>query len=130
MANGPKNIPGKATVPGYKTDIDVDEVDENYEAYEKDLPADLPGEVDGYKITWFNNFGVRRKTTPGNEKKVPRYKVMMQKPPEGRRLFIFVEELLELSAENGSGRIKYRDAGNGRIVFHLDDGDPPTGTIP
>jgi hypothetical protein len=130
MANGPKNIPGKAVVQGYKTDIDIDEVADDYEAYDKVLPAGLPGEVDGYKITWFNNFGVRKKNTSGNEKTVPRYKVMMQKPPEGRRLFIYMEELLELTAENGSGRIKYRDAGDNRIVFHLDAGDPPTGTIP
>lgn len=130
MANGPKNIPGKATVPGFKTDIDIDEVADNFEAYEKDLPPGLPEEVDGFKIIWFNNFGVRRKNTPGNEKTVPRYKVMMQKPPEGRRLFIFIEELLELTAEHGNGRIKFRDAGNDRIVFHLDAGDPPTGTIP
>lgn len=130
MANGPTRIPGKATVPGYDTNIDIDEVDANFEAYDKALPDNLPSEVDGQRIIWFSNYGVRRRNTPGEEKKVPRYRVLMQKPPEGRRLFVYIDGLEEITAENGNGRIKYRDIGNDRIMIHLEAGDPPTGTIP
>lgn len=130
MANGPKRIPGKVPVPGYDTNIDIDEVDANYEAYDKALPDNLPSEVDGQRITWFSNYGVKRKGPPGNEKKVPRYKVIMQTPPEGRRLFVYIDSLEEITSDKGSGKIKYKDIGNNRMMFFLDAGDPPTGTIP
>jgi hypothetical protein len=102
--------------------VDVDVVDDQYEAYDKDLPKDLPREtVNKERITWFNNFGVRRKNG-SDEKTVPQYKVFLQKLPEGKKLCAYY---------NGSvNDIPVQNAGSDKIVFTLNVGDPPSGYYP
>ena len=137
MPNPSKTIPGKVSIPGFNTSIDIDEVNDLYEAYEKDFPPDLPQTfINGDSITWFSNFGVRRKQNPINEKAVPRYRVIMDELPSGKRLCIYDdslpedERLQEVTPEGGDGAIKYRELGNGKILFHLYLADPPTGVFP
>jgi hypothetical protein len=118
----PKTIKGKASIPGFKTDVDIDVADDQYEAYDKDLPKDLPKTTKNKEpITWFNNFGVRRKNGP-EEKTVPRYKVFLQKLPEGKKLCAYYD--------GSVNDVPFDDAGEGRIVFTLDVGDPPSGLYP
>jgi hypothetical protein len=118
----PKTIKGKATVRGFITDIDIDVSDDQYEAYDKALPEDLPRETSRKEaITWFNNFGVRRKNgVPEN--KVPQYRVFLQKLPEGKELCAFY------NGQVNDVPIQYAESD--RIVFTLDEGDPPVGYYP
>ena len=118
----PKTIRGKASIPGFITDLDVDVTDDQYEAYDKDLPKDLPKETSKKEpITWFNNFGVRRKNG-SQEKTVPQYKVFLQNLPAGKQLCAYY---------NGTvNNVQVQEAGNNKIQFTLDVGDPPTGCYP
>lgn len=117
-----KTIKGKVSIPGFNTDLEVDVVDDQYEAYDKDLPRDLPKKTqNGESITWFNNFGVRRKGG-AEEKFVPEYRVFLQKLPEDKKLCAFY---------NGTvNDVTVQDAGPGKIVFRLNAGDPPSGLYP
>jgi hypothetical protein len=119
----PKTIKGKANIPGFNTDLEIDVVDDQYEVYDKDLPKDLPKETSSrQKITWFNNFGVRRKNSTAREKSVPQYRVFLQKLPEGKKLCAYF---------NGSVTdIPVQNAGPDKILFTLSEGDPPTGYYP
>ena len=118
----PKTIKGKTNIPGFITDLDVDVVDEQYEAYDKDLPKDLPRETKNWEnITWFNNFGVRRKNGT-DEKTVPQYRVFLQKLPEGKKLCAYYNGVVN--------DVPVQNAGPGRIVFTLNVGDPPSGYYP
>ena len=117
MAEKKFKIKGKGNIPNYDTDLEI-EVDDNYEAYGKAVPDPTPFE-EGY-ITWFNAFGVREKAN-GRDANV-RYKVTLQSLPSGKRLFyLYNNEPHEITPEG---------AGNGKIRFSLDIGDPPTGTYP
>lgn len=117
-----KTIKGKASIPGFTTDVDVDVIDDQYEAYDKDLPKDLPRETSNKEsITWFNNFGVRKKTG-AEEKNVPQYRVFLHKLPEGKKLCAYYNGVVN--------DIPVKDAGQDRIVFTLNVGDPPTGFFP
>lgn len=118
----PKTIKGKANIPGFNTDVDIDVVDELYEAYDKGLPKDLPRQTQkGDPITWFNNFGVRKKNGM-EEKTVPQYRVFLQKLPEGKTLCVYY---------NGTvNDVPVQNAGPDRIVFTLNVGDPPSGYYP
>jgi len=119
----PKTIQGKASIPGFNTDLDVEVVDDQYEAYDKDLPKDLPTETSNKEsITWFNNFGVRRKNSTTTEKVVPQYKVFLQKLPEGKILCAYYDQAVY--------DVPVEDAGPNQIVFTLDVGDPPVGHYP
>jgi hypothetical protein len=117
-----KTIKGKVSIPGFNTDFDVDVVDDQYEAYDKELPKDLPKQTkNGEGITWFNNFGVRKKNGP-EEKSVPQYRVYLQKLPEGKTLCAYY---------NGTvNDVAVDDAEPGKIVFTLNVGDPPAGYYP
>lgn len=117
MATAKFRIKGKANIPNYDTDLDI-EVDDRYEAYNKPVPDPTPFE-NGF-ITWFNAFGVRDKST-GKDFNI-HYKVTLQALPPGRRLFYL--------HNNQPHEITAEDAGNGKIRFSLDIGDPPTGQFP
>jgi hypothetical protein len=117
-----KTIRGKASVPEFVTDLDVDVLDEQYEAYDKDLPGDLPMQtLKKENITWFNNFGVRRKNGVA-EKKVPQYRVFLQNLPQGKKLCAYYNSMVN--------DIPVQNAGPGKVVFTLDEGDPPVGIYP
>ncbi len=118
----PKTIKGKAAIPGFNPDADVDVTDDQYEAYDKGLPKDLPKDFNGYSITWFNNFGVRKKNSTLEEKVVPKYRVFLQKLPEGKKLCAYY---------NGAVHdVPLESAEPGRVVFTLEVGDPPVGHYP
>jgi hypothetical protein len=117
-----KTIKGKTSIPGFITDLDVDVDDDQYEPYDKDLPKDLPKQTSrGEDITWFNNFGVRKKNSP-QEKTVPQYKVYLQKLLEGKKLCAYYDGVVN--------DVPYRDDEPGKIVFTLSVGDPPVGHYP
>ena len=139
MARDPKTIPGKRQVPGWAdSDLTIEVLDEDYEAYDKGLPDDLPATTEGGEnITWFNNFGVRP-VNRTEEPTVPEYRVILRELPDvpaeiqkpsgagrKRRLCVYyggrVHEVQPTAA--GPGR-------PGRVMFTLSVGDPPTGTIP
>lgn len=117
MANKKFNIKGKGNIPNYETDLEI-EVDDKYEAYSKAIPDPTPFE-DGH-ITWFNAFGVREKTS-GKDANV-RYKVTLQKLPEGKRLFYLYD--------NQPHEIFPEEEGNGKVRYYLEIGDPPNGSYP
>ena len=139
MAREPKTIPGKRQVSGWaNSDLTIEVLDEDYEAYDKGLPGDLPATTDGGEsITWFNNFGVRP-VNGAEETTVPEYRVILHELPDIPA---------EIQKPSGAGRKRrlcvYYDgrvheieptaAGPGRpdrVMFTLSVGDPPTGTIP
>lgn len=118
----PKTIKGKTSIPGFNTDLDVDVLDDQYEAYDKELPKNLPKETGNKEsITWFNNFGVRRKNGPDG-KPIPQYRVYLQSLPEGKKLCAYYN--------NTVNNVDVLSAGPSRIVFMLSEGDPPTGYYP
>jgi hypothetical protein len=119
----PKTIKGKANIPNFTADLDVDVTDDQYEAFDKDLPKDLPRETKNKEvITWFNNFGVRRKNSSGKEKTVPQYRVFLQKLPDGKTLCAYYDGVVN--------DVPVQNAGPNKIVFTLNLGDPPTGYYP
>ena len=83
MAKEPKTIPGKGRVPGWDdTDLTIEVFDDDYEAYDKQLPEDLPATTEnGESIKWFNNFGVRPANGP-QERTVPEYRVILRELPD------------------------------------------------
>lgn len=113
-------IKGNDKIPDYDSELEI-EVDDTYEAYSKpipDAPTPIPGEK-GY-ITWFNNFGVKDKST-GKNVNVD-YTVMLHPLPAKKRLFAFYG--------NAAHEITPEDAGSGKIKFPLNVGDPPVGMGP
>ncbi len=108
---------GKRNIHNHDTDLDID-VDDKYEVYSKPVPDPTPFE-NGF-ITWFNAFGVREKT---NKKDANiRYKVALQKPPEGKRLFYLHKDVPH--------EVTPEDDVSGKVRFFLEIGDPPTGFYP
>ncbi len=117
MANAKFKIKGNNKIPNYDSELEID-VDDKHEAYSKTIPEPTP--YQGGTITWFNAFGVREKTS-GRHTDVT-YQVTLQAPPAGKRLFaLYGGEPHELPTQ---------DAGNGKIRFTLNVGDPPTGYYP
>ena len=119
-------IPGKKKDHGpADPDIEVD-VGGNYEAYSKSVP-DQQTPYENFMITWFNNFGVRDKTTKKNANVT--YKVKLKKLPEGKRLFALYKDS-PTDAEPTVHEITPEDDGPNNIKFTLNVGDPPLGTGP
>lgn len=117
MANAKYKLKGNNKIPNYDSELEI-EVDDKYEAYSKDIPDPTPYE-DGF-ITWFNAFGVREKSSRGNAD--VEYKVTLQAAPAGKRLFALYG--------GAPHEIATQDAGNGKVKFTLNVGDPPTGYYP
>jgi hypothetical protein len=139
MAKDPKTIPAKARVPGWEeADLTIEVLHDDYEAYDKSLPGNLPATTeDGESITWFNNFGVKR-VSGAEEQNVPEYRVLLrelpdipaelQKPAGGsgkRRLCVYYDGQVHEVQPTSAGPNR-----PGRVMFTLTIGDPPTGTIP
>jgi len=120
MANEKYKVKGNKKIPNYDSELEID-VDDKYEAYSKAIPdgtTPIPG--GGGDITWFNNFGVREKSS-GKRADVT-YTVTLQALPTGKRLFVlYGGEPHEPATQ---------EAGNGKIKFTLNVGDPPTGAGP
>src|SRR5512138_4014843 len=117
MANMKYKVKGNNKIKDYDSELEI-EVDDKYEAYSKDIPEPTPFE-DGH-ITWFNAFGVKEKSSGKNANVT--YKVTLQAPPTGERLFVlYGGSPHEISPDN---------AGNGKVKFTLNVGDPPTGYYP
>jgi hypothetical protein len=117
MADRKFKIKGKGNIPDFDSDLEI-EVNDRYEAYSKPVPDPTPYE-DGH-ITWFNAFGIRDKATRANAN-VP-YRVTLQKPPMGKRLFVLYDDQPH--------EITPQSIGPDRVMFNLNIGDPPTGTFP
>lgn len=117
MANAKYKIKGNNKIPNYDSELEID-VDDKYEAYSKDIPADTPYE--GGYIKWFNSFGVREKSTGRNADVT--YQVTLQSLPQGKRLFVLYD--------GEPHEIKTQKAGKGKDNFTLNVGDPPTGSFP
>ena len=139
MAKDPKTIPGKRSVPGWAdSDLTIEVLNNDYEAYDKELPENLPATTEGGEsITWFNNFGVKL-SNGSEEDKVPEYRVILrelpdlpseiQRPAGGsgkRRLCVYYDGRVHEVQPTGAGPDR-----PGRVMFTLNVGDPPTGTIP
>ncbi len=117
MANAKYEIKGNSKIPNYDSELEI-EVDDKYEAYSKDIPEPTP--YQGGTIIWFNAFGVREKSSGKNADVT--YKVTGQTPPAGKRLFaLYGGEPQELATES---------AGNSKVKFTLNVGDPPVGAGP
>jgi hypothetical protein len=120
MANKKYKIKGNNKIPKYDSELEI-EVDDQYEAYSKPIPEEptpIPG--GGGYITWFNNFGVKEKS---NEKNADiAYTVILHPLPAKKRLFAYYEDTPH--------EIFPEDAGNGKIKFPLNVGDPPVGMGP
>lgn len=118
MANAKYKVKGNNKIPNYDSELEI-EVDDKYEAYSKAIPEE-PTPYQGGVITWFNAFGVRAKSTGRNADVT--YKVTLQALPAGKRLFaLYGGEPHEIPTQ---------DAGNGKIRFSLNVGDPPIGSYP
>jgi hypothetical protein len=117
MANKKYKLKGNNKIPNYDSELDI-EVDDKYEAYSKPIPEPTPYQ-DGY-ITWFNAFGVKEKAS-GKTSDVT-YTVTLKRLPDGKRVFVLYG--------GEPHEIPTRDAGNGKVKFTLDVGDPPTGGYP
>ena len=118
MANAKYKVKGNKKIPNYDSELEID-VDDKYEAFSKAIPGE-PTPIPGGVITWFNAFGVRAKSTGRNADVT--YMVTLQALPAGKRLFAFYG--------GEPHEIATQDAGNGKIKFTLNVGDPPTGAGP
>jgi len=118
MPNKKFKIKGNNKIHNYDSELEID-VDDQFEAYSKTIPEPTPYK-DGY-ITWFNSFGVRRKSTGKNEDVT--YTVTLQALPDGKTLFaLYGGEPHEIKTE---------PVGNsGKVRFTLNVGDPPAGSYP
>jgi len=117
MANAKYKIKGNNKIRDYDSELEID-VDDKYEAYSKPIPEPTPYQ-DGF-ITWFNAFGVKEKST-GKDANVT-YKVTLRSFPSGKRLFALYD--------GEPHEIKTEPAGNGKVKYTLNVGDPPNGLFP
>jgi hypothetical protein len=105
------------------------EVEDEYEAKEKNVPSGLPDQFNGQTVTWLNNFVVKKgaESETTQEKKVPTYKVFMKALPDAptgpRSVCVYYGGEIHAMTLHNSGR-------EGQVMFTLDVGDPPTGTVP
>ena len=122
MANKEYKIKGNKKIQNYDSDLDVD-VDDQYEAYSKDI-TDNSTPIPGGAVTWFNNFGIREKSS-GGDKDVT-YTVRAQAPPEGKMLFVLIPGDPPVPQQLDTEPI----GNSGKVRFTLSIGDPPIGLGP
>lgn len=92
-----------------------------HEVYSKPIPASLKGmEYNGKKIRWMNNFGLKKKNSPGFEGKTSRYEVQLKHVKDAEYVYFdgSVVNLLPVSAPKA-----------GKVTAQLDLGDPPVGWV-
>jgi len=126
----------KEKISGYDSELEID-VDDAYEAYFKGSIPEPTQYNDGSKtftITWFNNFGIRDKSTKQDAD--VEYTVKLKKLPAGKRFFVkdknenVIEVTQKGQKDNDNVKLKYSDAGGGKVKFKWNVGDPPTGAGP
>jgi len=103
-----------------------DDIEADYDVFEKDFPDNLPeiwedkegGEEK--KINWFGNFGLK-KSDGKFENKLPKGKKYQVELPSGFHKFVYFDgsQVRELT-----GRIR-----NSNFLADLDLGDPPVGGV-
>ena len=121
MANAKYKVKGNNKIPNYDSEVEI-EVDDKYEAYSKPIPPD-PTPIPGGQVTWFNNFGIREKSTGKNADVT--YSGTIQSLPTGKKLFALypgnaVPQEVPTNPIGSSGKVR----------FTLSIGDPPTGAGP
>lgn len=122
MANEKYKIKGNNKIPNYDSEVEI-EVDDKYEAYSKSIPDQATPLPTGGKVTWFNNFGIREKST-GNNADVT-YTCTVQGLLTGQKLFTL------LPGETVPQEVTTDPIGNsGKVRFTLSVGDPPLGAGP
>jgi hypothetical protein len=126
----------KDNIPGYDSELEI-EVDSTYEAYFKGsipAPSQYTDDSGTITITWFNNFGIREKKSKKDTN--VEYTVKLKKVPAGKRIFVktingnAIEVTSKKSNDPDNEKLKYSDAGGGKIIFSWDEGDPATGQAP
>jgi hypothetical protein len=114
-------IKGNKKIPNYDSDVEI-EVDNNYEAYSKSIP-DQPTPIPGGRVIWFNNFGIREKSTGKNADVT--YTGTVQGLTGGQLLFAL------FPGNDVPQQVPTEPIGNsGKVRFTLSIGDPPLGAGP
>jgi hypothetical protein len=119
-SDGKFKIKGK-NIPGYDSEIEVDigsDHAKKYDVVSKNIPE--PSPYEGGKITWFNAYGVKEKTT-GKYADIS-YTVTLSALPAGKKLFALLP--------SGIQEIPTKAGGSGKVKFTLAIGDPPLGYWP
>ena len=121
MANAKYKIKGNNKIPNYDSEVEID-VDDKYEAYSKPIPPD-PTPIPGGQVIWFNNFGIREKSSKNNADVT--YTGTLQALPTGKKLFALYP------GNAVPHEVPTNPIGNsGKVSFTLSIGDPPTGAGP
>ena len=92
-----------------------------YEVWQKEMPAKLPESYDGRPITWFNNFGLKRKGSDEYAVSVPAYTIIVAKDRD--------DAILVAYEEQPERRLYALDTVevDGELHATLDRGDPAVG---
>ena len=97
------------------------EAAEEYGVWQKEMPEGLPREYEGRRITWLNNFGLKRRGSDQYAASVPPYTIILEKGPEDAVLVTYEPggdpPLRELETEEVDGEVQAT----------LDRGDPGVG---
>jgi hypothetical protein len=121
MANEKYKVKGKGNNKITDPDVEID-VDDKYEAYSKPIP-DEPTPIPDGSVTWFNNFGIREKSTRKNED--VSYTVTLQALPADQLLYVLMPD------NPVPQQVQTTPIGNsGKVRFTLNVGDPPVGSGP
>lgn len=121
MANEKYKIKGKANNKIKDPDVEID-VDDKYEAYSKTIP-DEPTPIPNGSVTWFNNFGIREKSSQKNED--VSYTVTLEALPADQLLYVL------MPGNPVPQQVQTTPIGNsGKVRFTLNVGDPPVGSGP
>ena len=105
--------------------VDPFDIEADYDVVEKDFPDDLPetwvdpDDRQELTITWFGNFGLKKKSDDKFEDKLPKGKKYQVELPKGRGKMVYFDGE---SVQKLAGEVK----GN-VFVGELDLGDPPVG---
>lgn len=94
---------------------------QEYGVWQKDMPADLPETYDGRPITWFNNFGLKRRGSDEYEVSVPAYTIIVEKHPDDAVLVAYEEQ-----ADPSLYALETVEV-DGELHATLDRGDPTVG---
>ena len=125
MANEKYKIKGNNKIKNYDSELEI-EVDDKYEAYTKPIPDEqtpIPNIPNG-KVTWFNNFGVRKKSDKKNAD--VSYTVTLQALQADQLVFVLLPGNPPVLQQ-----VQTTPVGNsGKVSFTLSVGDPPVGSGP
>jgi len=94
---------------------------EEYGVWQKEMPADLPQSYEGRPITWFNNFGLKRRGSDAYEASVPAYTIIVDKGPADAVLVAY-----DAQADPSLYALDTVEV-DGELHATLDRGDPAVG---